>query len=237
MSETDDRQGNLHDISTQWSKLQDVHVFVLRYANAIERYLQFLLRNEDDGREAAQAFLLRVVETGFQTASPDKGRFRHYLMRSVQNAAHQYQRQKQRVQSLVVVAEISADATVDPSMEQAWLEEWRSCILDRALKKLKNFERSQPNNLHWTVLTAAMENNSKPQNQKLESPELAAEVSERTGQTLTAEAFRKQLSRARRTFANLLIEEVRETLDDTREEAIREELQTAGLWSFIKDYV
>lgn len=63
MSDETNNRDNLHEISTQWSKLQDVHVFVLRYARAIERYLQFLLRDEEEGREATQAFLLRRCTT------------------------------------------------------------------------------------------------------------------------------------------------------------------------------
>ena len=237
MSDDQRSMNNLHEISTQWSKLQDIHIFVLRYAGAIERYLQFLLRDEEDGREAAQGFLLKIVETGFRTATPDKGRFRNYLMRAVQNAAHQYVRDKQRVRTRLLATELFEVPTVDASLEQAWLDEWRTCILDRAWKRLKNIERTEPNNYHWTVLQAATENVTDRQGDKLDSTQLAAQVSQQLDQPMTAEAFRKQLSRARRSFAKILVDEVRETLDDPSEEMVREELQTAGLWSLIKDYV
>ena len=66
---------------------------------------------------------------------------------------------------------------------------------------------------------------------------LAARVSERTGQPLKADAFRKQLSRARRFFAGLLIDEVAQGLQERTPERVEEELVDLGLMPFVRDFL
>ena len=222
---------NLDEISTQWSKLDDVHVFVLRYAKPIENYLRHLLRNEDDAKEVSQSFLLKVVETGFKHADPDKGRFRYYLMRSVRNAANlffrrQSQRRSVNVDELSPADQISADGN-----DNVWLDEWRTCLLDRVWKQLKHIEANRPNNFHYSVLQIAAHH------QDADSTELAEKLTTEIGVTMTPTNFRKQLSRARQAFAKMMVLEVGETLESPTKEAIRAELETVQLWKLIRDYV
>ena len=221
---------NLDEISTQWSKLDDVHVFVLRYAKPIENYLQHLLRNEDDAREVAQSFLLKVVETGFKHADPDKGRFRYYLMRSVRNAANQFFRRKSR-QRMGNVEELSPVAPTSAGESDVWLDEWRACLLDRVWKQLRSTEGSKANNFHYSVLRATA------QHPEADSSELAEKLTSETGVAMTATSFRKQLSRARRAFAKAVVLEVGETLETPTRQAIRHELESIQLWNLIRDYV
>ncbi len=61
-----------------------------------------------------------------------------------------------------------------------------------------------------------------------DSEKLAARAAEASGQPLAAEAFRKRLSRARRTFAGLIGDEVRKTLDAPDDDAVRDELARLG---------
>ncbi|MEM7561124.1 MAG: hypothetical protein AAF394_18530, partial [Planctomycetota bacterium] len=69
------------------------------------------------------------------------------------------------------------------------------------------------------------------------SEELAQQVSEATGQELNAAAFRKQLSRARKLFAECLVREVADTIDIPTPESIKAELQELGLMSYIENYL
>ena len=55
-----------------------------------------------------------------------------------------------------------------------------------------------------------------------------------TGQPLSAEAFRKQLSRARHRFAELLINEVSRTIADVTPELLAEELHDLGLMKYVR---
>jgi hypothetical protein len=52
---------------------------------------------------------------------------------------------------------------------------------------------------------------------------------------LRPDAFRKQLSRARPFFADLLRQEVAQTLDDATPEMVEEELIETGLMPYLRD--
>ena len=68
------------------------------------------------------------------------------------------------------------------------------------------------------------------------SAQLAMRVSSAIGRFVSPEAFRKQLSRARRMFARLLVREVVQTLKDPTPEDIEAELGEIGLRDFVRRY-
>ena len=51
------------------------------------------------------------------------------------------------------------------------------------------------------------------------------------------DAFRKQLSRARRHFAQMLVNEIRQTLEHREAEDVLEELRDLGLMEFVRDFL
>src|SRR5437588_322359 len=63
------------------------NALVLRYRRAIRSYLGALLHNDGDADEVAHQVMLRMLEGAFNRATPERGRFRDYLKRSVRNAA------------------------------------------------------------------------------------------------------------------------------------------------------
>jgi RNA polymerase sigma-70 factor (ECF subfamily) len=69
------------------------------------------------------------------------------------------------------------------------------------------------------------------------SAQLAAQLSERLGRSVRPEAFRQQLSRARRRFARLVLEEVRRTLEEPSPERLIEELTEVGLMAYVRPYL
>jgi hypothetical protein len=54
---------------------------------------------------------------------------------------------------------------------------------------------------------------------------------------LRAEAFRKQVSRARFMFAKLMVKEVSQTLDNPTPERIKEELMELAVWEYIRNFL
>ena len=222
---------NLRDISTQWSRLHDANIFVLRYTNAIEAYLRLLLKDENDARDVLQAFLVRVLERGFERASPDKGKFRYYLIRSVHNAAITHQRTTARRRA-VDIAELPESLTsAADELSGYWQRDWHECILGRVWQRLQHREESSENNLFFTILQASTKN------EDADSVTLAQQVSEQTGRPVSAELFRQQLSRARKAFARLIVEEVAETLEDANRESLVEELSEVGLMPYVQAYL
>jgi hypothetical protein len=230
MQETEPR-AELGLITTEWALVFDPVQFVKRYANAVERYLLALIKNREDAAEAAQNFFLWVTEHGFPRARRDRGRFRDYLKVAVRNAGLNYiQRQKGPRGSNLDFSSLSVpDDTLIP--EQEWIVQWRQCLLRRAWKALKKHEEQAPQTLCHTVLRL------KAANPREHSKTLSARAAALVGRPIRRDAFRKQVSRARRLFAKLLVDEVAETLDKPTPDAITEELVDLGLFAYVRDLV
>lgn len=214
----------LREISTHWTSLSNPSQFVTRYGPAVRAYLRALLPTQDDADEVEQEFLLRVVSHGFPTASPERGHFRHYLITIVKNAAIGYLRK--RAKRPIDVGDLSHLPT-EPTADLEWQRTWRDCVLQNAWSGLRDHQKRHPGNLFHSVLKASIEHADEG------SEALAARVSTATGQPLSAEAFRKQRSRARQRFAELLVEEVANTISDSTPALLEEELRDLDLLKYV----
>ena len=70
-----------------------------------------------------------------------------------------------------------------------------------------------------------------------DSPQLAARLGTLTGRPMRPEAFRKQVSRARRVFAGLLVKVVAQTLDDPSPVRVEEELSAVDLLKYVRPFL
>jgi DNA-directed RNA polymerase specialized sigma24 family protein len=226
----------LEQITTVWSMLGDPAQFIMRYAPAIQAYFAAIITNRDDAEEAIQEFLLRVTKSGFTNANSERGRFRDYLKTAVRNAAlAQLRKESARTrhrQSLPAPAPASASAD-DESLEQEWVAEWRKCVLDRSWRALERYEASNAGSagLPHTTLRLVVEYPDR------DSKSLAAQATQLTGQRLNAEGFRQRLSRARRVFARLVVQEVAETLQSPTPDQVEDELVVLGLMGYVRRYL
>jgi Sigma-70 region 2 len=222
----------LDRISTEWSRLDDPAHFVIRYAPAVQKYLGAILRDPADAEEVAQEFVLKVVEKGFGHARPDGGRFRDYLKASLRNAAltHLRKRTARPAGDSAILDELPAPPA-EAAADAAWLAEWRGCLLERAWHALDAHQRGSPGNLFYTVLRLTVDHPGE------DSPALAARAATESGRPLKPDAFRKQLSRARQCFADLLVREVAQTVEPPSPERVAEELTELGLMEYVRDYL
>ena len=216
---------NLRTISTVTADIADPSRFVTRYGDAIRAYLRALIPNSHDADEVEQDFLLRVVERGFPDGQGRRGPFRYYLMTSVRNAALAYFRKSQR--RPMTVADLSAIPAGEIA-DREWNRKWRECVLKNAWLALRNHEQRTPGNLCHTVLRTSVRHPEE------DSKMLAVRIYSITGQDLTPEAFRKQLSRARRRFGELIVQEVSRTLSSATPELVEEELQSLDLLKYVR---
>lgn len=223
-------ESRLDQISTRWHVVRDPAQFLLRYGMAVRRYLGALLKNPDDVDEVLQDFLARGIERGFVRTEALRGRFRDYLKATVRNAALSHLRKHKPVQGELALLELAAP-DAEPGADRQWEAEWRKCVLERAWQGLESHERRAPGNLHHTVLRLTVEHPDE------DSKGLAERASQLAGKPLRADAFRKQVSRARRLFAELLITEVGQTLDEATPEQVEEELADLGLMEYVKDFL
>jgi hypothetical protein len=221
----------LDEISTHWPMIRDPVRFVMRYAPAIRKYLEALVRNTHDAEELAQEFLLRGLLRGFIRTAELRGRFRDYLKVAVRNAALTHLGRRRPAGAVGDLAWAIDAHDSEEQAEQAWVAEWRRCLIDRVLQALDHHQRQSPGNLFYTVVRLSLDH---PQE---DSDALASRASALAGRPIGAEAFRKQLSRARRRFAELLVEEVRQTLQQPTPALIEEELAELGLLSYLRGFL
>ena len=217
----------IEGITTHWSVVADTARFTLRYARAIRRYLATRVESEVDTEDILQDFLLRVYEQGFRGYQAEQGKFRFYLKGALRNAVLLHWRKKNRLPRADDEQLAGVPAREAPGPDP-WTLEWRACLLERTWEALKEHELRSPGNLFHTVLQLAVDH------PEASSERLAALASQRVGRPIRADAFRKQLSRARQRFAELLVQEVAETLESADPEQIEDELAELELLSYVR---
>ena len=225
-------RSRLDDISTRWSVVGDPLKFVMRYGPAIQRYLSALVENPHDADDVCQDFFANALRRGFTSPTAGSGRFRKYLKAAIRNAAFDFYRKKQaaaRMQSRYAeqLAEQEDDLATSPS-DDDWTNSWRNCLLEFAWSRLRQESDSTAAPYYLVLKTATEFSHEK-------SPDQAERVSATLGRPLRADAFRKQLSRARRMFAEYLVDEVAKTLVDKSQPNVEEELRDLGLFEFVRD--
>lgn len=219
-------------ISTRWPLIKDPVLFVMRYAPAIRGYLEVFLKTPHDVEDVCQTFLLRVIERGVVEEKVLNGRFRDYLIATVRNAALAHLRRRSAaILASDRLAEIPVDESVTFPGDEEWIARWRRIILANAWELLENYQRERPGNLAYTVLRALVDHPNE------DSAQHAARVSNQCGRTLQPEAFRKQVSRARRLFAGFLVAEVARSLDDATPLRVEEELIDIDLMKYVHAFL
>src|SRR5262249_31980480 len=145
-------------------------------------------------------------------------------------AALSHLRRKQR-QPRAVDALQNTVPDPESAADREWLREWQACVLERAWRALERHQRGSPDNLSYTVLRLHVDH---PED---DSPALADPAASASGRPLSPDAYRKQLSRARRLFAQLIVNEVVQTLNCPTSEEILEELAEIGLRDHVVPYL
>jgi DNA-directed RNA polymerase specialized sigma24 family protein len=224
----------LDAITTHWSRVQDPTYFVLRYEVAVRKYLSALLKSPEAVQEVMHDVLLALMKRGIDQLQGNAGRFRDYLRTALRHAVFQFWRKRERSPSGAAELETVAAPTRTPSEEidRLWLTEWRSCLLERTWKVLKNLQdRGASSGPYYTILQLAVQYPSDT------STQLAARAEAALGKPMRADTYRQQLRRARRRFAEILRDEVVNTLDDPTPEALVEEFIDLGILEFMRDYI
>lgn len=232
----------LDEIATEWGLLQQAHAqgdaarparnaLVLRYARAIRNYVGALIKEPQDADEVAQEVLVRLLRGQFASASPERGRFRRMLAVAAHNLVRNYWQRKRRQAAMELNAETIASSDEDVVDDAAALAAWRQSMLEMAWRAIEEFERSHPGNLAWTVLRLRADF---PDD---DSEQLAVRLSERIGRPIRPAALRQQLRRARKRFAEALLDEVARGLDSPSQERVCEELTEVGLMEYVQDFL
>lgn len=226
------RSAFLDQISTHWPQINNPTQFVMRYATAIQRYMTAILKNSHDAEETCHDFLLKVFQQGFVAQSVTRGRFRDYLKAAVRNAALTRLRcQRPALANVDLDAELAGPDDHWHEADEQWNSQWRTCLLERAWQTLESHEREHPESLLFTVLRMEADHPDRT------SDEQAAALSRRLGKSYRADAFRKQVSRARRMFAQFIVAEIRLTLEQPTADDIEDELNNLNLMKYVRSHL
>jgi RNA polymerase sigma factor (sigma-70 family) len=239
-----DPHDHLSRISTIWTMVIRAHGndpqavriaqggLIERYSGAVHRYLVKVLGDADAADEAFQELAVKLLRGGFRGADPQKGRFRDYLKSAVRNLAREYRRKCARHPKADLPERDITDARepADHDLDASFLESCREEFLARAWSALLD-EQQRSGKPYYTVLAV------RAANPELTSEQLAERLRQQgfaSGST-SAAATRKLLERARRRFAQHLLDDVAATVDaDTERQAIEEELIDLGLLSYCR---
>jgi RNA polymerase sigma-70 factor (ECF subfamily) len=223
-------------IETIWTLVHDAHqgspdtalaaqeAVLRRYSTAIYRYLHSALRDPNAADEVFQEFALRFVQGSFRRADPERGRFRHFVKKSLHNLVITYrQKQYKRLASLPEeVASPQPEDEHEAALDQEFNQSWREEVLARTWEALARVQAETGKPYHDVLRFRAS-------NPKMPSAQMATALSTRLGKPLTDAGVRQTLHRAREKFAALLLDEVSRSLQTNDTERLREELADLGL--------
>jgi len=232
----------LDQIETQWSLLRLAHEPVsvgnvaarqrvlLKYNKAIRSYVGALMQDDNSADEVSQDILVRLLQGNFAGADPARGRFRDFLKVAVRNIVRTFWSQKQRrgMQSLDELQISDREDDIQAAEPDA---AWRATILDLAMRRLEQFERSHSGCHYHTILRMRTDYPD------VSSAELADLLSRRQGKPVTAEVARQQLRRGRLRFAQILIEEIAASLNSPNPDTVEQELIDLGLMEIVRPFL
>jgi DNA-directed RNA polymerase specialized sigma24 family protein len=204
-----------------------------RYGRAIRAYLVALVGQEAD--DVLSEITIKFLEGKFEHWSPSsgKGRFRDYLKQSVYNAAQDHlRRQRSRGGRHRSLEEVSEPGEEPSPLRDCWLAECRQAVIQGALGALREFQDRHPGNVFHT-LVCQLVRWAEEEGKEPTAEELGALLGAQRGRSYTVANVRAQKKRARDKFAELLLEEVRSTLEEPTPEGIQEELQFLGLTAYV----
>jgi DNA-directed RNA polymerase specialized sigma24 family protein len=238
----DDDELRLSRIQTAWSVVRRAHgdhtavqvaqqTLLDRYGGAVRRYALAALRDEDAADEVWQEFALRFVRGDLAGANPERGRFRAFVKTIVYRLIVDHQRRRKRRHREGPMHSNLAEPAIGDEAPAAddWMftNSWRDELLARCWQRLDN-EEKESGKPHHTVLRYRVDHPD------LHSPELAAGLAERLGKPVNAGAARVLLHRARDAFAELLLEEVVQSLADDSLDSAEEELIELDLLEYCR---
>jgi DNA-directed RNA polymerase specialized sigma24 family protein len=234
---------HLSQMSTQWTMVFAAHAgssdeahiaasrLMCRYAGAVHRYLLKAMRDPDAADELDQEFALRFLRGDFKNSNPNKGRFRDYVKRAVQNLINDYHRRKRPNVSLD--ARVPEPAAPEPAMadfEQQFIDSWRKDLLDRAWGSLESLEKQTGQPYHTVLRT-------KVSHPDLNSEKLALQLSTSLKKPYSSGSVRQTLQRSREKYVSYLLEEVRASLDNPSRDDLEQELIDLNLFHYCRPFM
>jgi RNA polymerase sigma-70 factor (ECF subfamily) len=194
---------------------------LLRYRGAAYRYLLGAVRDVDAASDLCQEFAVRFLRGDFRRANPERGRFRDYVKTALVNLVNDYHRRRQK-QPLPLAAE-AEDRAADAASEADFVSSWREELLNQTWEALRV---AQP--VYHAVLLLRVEDEDMP------SSEMAERLTQQLEKPMTPENVRKTLQRSHAKFAELLLEQIADSLTEPTQEELLDELRALDLLKYCR---
>ncbi|MGZ3468563.1 MAG: RNA polymerase sigma factor [Isosphaeraceae bacterium] len=226
----------LTEIPTNWTTISSAHTpgpdsqkamneLVGRYHDAVTRYIRLKVRDRHLADEVLQEFWTKLLTGKLAGADKDKGRFRDYLRTVLHRLIIDHFRGR-KLQPLP-----PGDLLDSSKPDEDFDRVWRDAVLNRVWSRLETYQAATPKNRYASVLQLRRDY------PKASIEEIAERLTQTTGSSMTPEAFRKNLQRARAKFIDLLILELRETIHPTSNEVVEAEIYDLGLGYLYRRYM
>jgi hypothetical protein len=183
-----------------------VPALLLRYQKAASRYLRRILPDRVDEEEVWHQIVLRVLEGELADWDPDGGeRFRDFFKKLLLREARPFRKHEPEQLLPGGPGPWEPPGPAPDGDDSLW---WRTALINKARRALWFYQHvhrrrgNRKGNVFYTVFEIWRKDPGRPMAQ------VAAALSQRTGRPFTEVNTRKQLSRARKLFALLLVAEV-----------------------------
>lgn len=240
MDESQLRQSRISKIETLWSIVRRAHDDDLSisktaqeklleiYGGAIKRYLLSTLRDETVAHDLYQEFALKLIKGDFHRTAPEKGKFRFFVKTVTRNLIRShFRKQNRHSQTGVPMEEIAQLEEGDKQDYQLFGESWREDLLFRTWQSLAEHQQ-KTGVTYYSVL------NLRVTHPELDGDSFAEKLSNELGRQVNPATARVQLHRAREKFANLLIDDVANSLEDDSRNQVEQELIELGLMEYCR---
>ena len=201
--------------SQAWSQADSAAGFVLRYLAPMRRQLAVLLKSTEQADEGLKMIIAHLVSAGF--GDQEHERLRDFLLRSIRSAA------RKRLKEIPENKRPEIDFDQLQSDSKDWLRYWREGLLERAWRALERIEHATPSRPLYSVLHCATAN---PQ---ATASMLVIQIATETGVQIDEPKAEAILTESRSIFAQLIADEVSETLENPESADVRQEIKTLGL--------
>lgn len=206
---------NLVRSSHSWTEAESAAGFVLRYLAPMRRQLTTVLGSTKEADQSLKILLTHLVSAGF--GEHRKGRLRDFLARAVRSCAKARLTEQGRLES----DKEKLEMLVQDSKE--WVVMWRDCLLERAWRALERMEHQDQDRPLYSVLW------SSTVNPKASLDELAEAVEKQCSVKLDQMKLQQMKLEAKAAFAQLLADEVVETLENPDKASVKKEIQSLGI--------
>jgi len=231
-----------------WTGAGSAAGYVLRYLTPMRRLMMDVTGNEKAADRSLAILVAHLVKAGF--SGHDQGRLRDFLVRGIRSAAKagydESVAEHRKNESLDLADAANGSATPKPPeldvaqlQSQTWITYWREGILQRSWRALERYQHARrydrigsasstdgekpPEDLIHDVLRVAMSYPNETTDQR------TARVATMAGRSVTQDEVNTQLEFARVRFAQLIADEVAQTLDTPDPLAIQSEIKMLGL--------